>query len=308
MMATPCCPRYHRQVNAAVITGVLLIQVVFTSLDLAERHRTRDERPPIRAATVWFLLAVILVFFAIQIGLMALAPRIDVMMSTVQRWTPGSATRSDMPFWPIVLVSVLAFYIGSLFDYLVHRFFNHSNVFWWTHEYHHLPREVFVALPGLSVRPFSVFTAIPTAFGTICVSYGVIWLAGWPAWDLRPLGFVALANAFILTTSHSEWLRRWWWPHHLLRTLALTTPHEHLVHHAVDRPGNYGNIVSLWDRLFGTYRDPLDPDNQGRELGLTYDQDFLGTLTLGRLKLPASWRKRFQVDRYCRLDEPEDKP
>jgi hypothetical protein len=39
-------------------------------------------------------------------------------------------------------------------------------------------------------------------------------------------------------------------------------------------------------------------------LGLPYDQDFLGTLTLGRWKLPPALRRRFQIDRYCNLDAP----
>ena len=40
----------------------------------------------------------------------------------------------------------------------------------------------------------------------------------------------------------------------------------------------------------------------GHRLGLAYDQDFVGTVTLGRLKIPARWRRRFQLDRYVNIE------
>jgi hypothetical protein len=40
---------------------------------------------------------------------------------------------------------------------------------------------------------------------------------------------------------------------------------------------------------------------QDHPLGLPYDQDFVGTLTAGRVKLPAAVRRRFEVERFCNL-------
>ena len=76
------------------------------------------------------------------------------------------------------------------------------------------------------------------------------------------------------------------------RALQITTPQEHLLHHSTDRPGNYGNLSTLWDRLFGTYQDPRAPQNQDRPLGLPYDRDFLGSLTFGLARFPEAWRRR----------------
>ena len=84
--------------------------------------------------------------------------------------------------------------------------------------------------------------------------------------------------------------------------LALTTPQEHLLHHTIDVQGNYGNFTVLWDRVFRTYLDPTRSEHQNH-LGLAYDQDFVGTLTAGRVKLPTSLRRRFQVDRFCNLEK-----
>jgi sterol desaturase/sphingolipid hydroxylase (fatty acid hydroxylase superfamily) len=293
-------------VFAALFVG---IQALFIGLDLLDRQWTapgRYDGTPARVATIGFLLAVVLLFLAIQLLLMGLAPRPDAMMSSVRQefadWLGRPLADEPMSGSALLALTIVAFYLGGLADYLVHRFFNHSRTFWWTHEYHHLPTQVFLAMPGLISRPFSVFTAVPTALFTIAVAYGLIALMGWPIWTLEPLKLVALLNTFVLVTSHSAFLRRWTWPHHVLTALGITSPQAHLVHHSVDSPGNYGNIIILWDRVFGTWTDPMDPRYQDLPLGLGYDQDFLGTVTLGRLKLSEKQRQRWQVARYCNLE------
>ena len=65
--------------------------------------------------------------------------------------------------------------------------------------------------------------------------------------------------------------------------------------------GNYGNFTSCWDRVFGTYLDPETiPLSQYRP-GLDYDQDYLGTLTFGKLKFSARMRHYFQMQRFSLL-------
>lgn len=252
-----------------------------------------------------FLTAVSLVFAVIQVGLTWALPHANGILIWAEQllleWRGASAVE-PVGWGRLIVLGVVTLYFSGLLDYLVHRFFNHSPLFWWTHEYHHLPREVFVIVPGLLVRPFAAISTVAVTGGTIAFAHGVAWALGWPVYDLRGLIVFVAFNTLILLMSHSSFLRRWRWPHHCLRILFLTTPHEHLLHHAIDRPCNYGNVTTLWDRVFGTYQDPLAPENQEFELGLDYDQDFLGVLTLGRLKLPASWRRRFQLERYCRFE------
>ena len=88
--------------------------------------------------------------------------------------------------------------------------------------------------------------------------------------------------------------------------LALTTPQEHLLHHTVDLQGNYGNFTILWDRVFRTYLDPTLREHQDHRLGLPYDQDFVGTLTAGGVKLPGELRQRFEIARFCNLREERE--
>jgi sterol desaturase/sphingolipid hydroxylase (fatty acid hydroxylase superfamily) len=295
--------------EAFLLTAIGSIQVTFATLDLVERVQSkgaRHDHERVRPGTVAFLVSVTLAFVVIQGALMLLAPSAETLIAGV-RGLVGSATEGTLSPLAFVVITAVAFYGGGLADYLVHRFFNHSRPFWFTHEYHHLPKEVFVALPGLAVRPFSVFTVVPTAAVTVLLAQGTAALLGAPLGDLRPLEWVAVLNAFVLTTSHSSFLRAWMATRSgrvavgAMRGLGLTTPQEHLVHHAVDRVGNYGNMTTIWDRLFGTWTDPDLAENQDRPLGLAYDQDFLGTLTFGRWKFSPRIRERFQLHRYCRL-------
>jgi sterol desaturase/sphingolipid hydroxylase (fatty acid hydroxylase superfamily) len=48
---------------------------------------------------------------------------------------------------------------------------------------------------------------------------------------------------------------------------AIITPRAHALHHSVDpthHQGNYGAILAVWDRLFGTYVDPAAQQRPGQ--------------------------------------------
>jgi sterol desaturase/sphingolipid hydroxylase (fatty acid hydroxylase superfamily) len=289
------------------LTLLVAIPLTFSSLDVADwyfsRQRSDKERP--RMGTLWFLLGVLLVYAGIQYGSFALVPQPEMLVRHCReafgRWLRRPLDNGPMDGrWFVILVVVL-FYVSGLWDYLVHRFVSHSRRLWFTHEYHHLPSQVFVLAPGVAARPFALVSTFPVAVATVLSAYLLLVLAGLPLWDLAPLQVLVVLQLLVLTSSHSSCLRRWRWVHEALRYLAITTPHEHVLHHTCDLRGNYGNFTTLWDRLFGTYLDPTRPENQGHALGLAYDQDFLGTLTLGKIKLSDRLRRRFQVGRYCNL-------
>ncbi len=199
-------------------------------------------------------------------------------------------------------MSVVAFFVAGFWDYLVHRCLSHSRWLWFTHEYHHLPRQIFTAMPGILVRPFAAIPALLTVTATSITMYALLSVFGMPLWNLSPLLPVVGVIAIVLTASHSSCLRRWPIVHHVMKWLGLTTPHEHVLHHTHEMDGNFGNFTTVWDRLFGTYQQPFREEYRQRALGLAYDQDFLGTLTFGRWKLPTALRARFQIGRYCNVD------
>ena len=74
----------------------------------------------------------------------------------------------------------------------------------------------------------------------------------------------------------------------LLRTL-LVTPDFHRVHHSVIRRetnSNYGFNLSIWDKLFGTYRPQPEKGHLGMTIGLSSYQSEAPTGLIWSLKFP----------------------
>jgi sterol desaturase/sphingolipid hydroxylase (fatty acid hydroxylase superfamily) len=271
-------------------------QAVVVLMDL----RRGTDRPSSWASR-GFLLGVLIVYFAIQGGLGRLAPGPQqVVDAVVVRLAPGAA-RGEPAGWALALAFVAGLYVGGLVDYLVHRFLSHSRALFFTHEYHHLPSEVMLLMPGLAARPFAVVATLPVTIATAAAAYGTLWALGQPVATATPMKLLLLTHVMLLVTSHSSALREIAWMHSALKPFGLTTAREHLLHHTTDLRGNYANLTTVWDRVFGTYLDPDLPGHQGHRVGLAYDQDWLGAVTLGLVKLPASVRARFDVGRWCNL-------
>ena len=285
------------------------LQVLLLLLDLTDRyfdrrHRSMDDH--LHWRTLSLLLIVTFVFSTIQYLGLTLIPKADELLAATRQYAGGifkSRPQAQiLAGWPFLAVSVASYYIAGLWDYLIHRFVSHCRPFWFTHEYHHLPNQVFIAMPGILARPFAAFPGFLTALATSISVYGVFYLLGCPFWDITPVVIpVLFAIGMVLTASHSCFLRRWRVLHHAAKWFGLTTPHEHLLHHTVEMNANFGNFTTIWDRLFGTYADPMKQQTLPLSFGLPYDQDFAGTLTLGYVKLPAIIRESCQVARYCNI-------
>lgn len=284
-------------------------QLALIALDLRERvlsRRRGSDANRLRPRTVLFLAATIVVYGVLQFGGLALVPSAEELVvasqNLVQRLLATGAESLVLSGFAVVLTGVAGFYFAGLCDYLFHRHVSHSRLMWFTHENHHLPTDVSTYMPGLCVRPFAVVSIFPTTAATLFSIQLVLGISGYAAWDLMPvLYIVVLVQSVILGGSHSAFLRRHWWVHKLLKPLGITTPQEHWLHHTSDLQCNYANMTTLWDRLFGTYVDPEEIAARAHRAGLPYDQDFLGTITLGKLKLSRGLRDAFQVGEFCHL-------
>lgn len=249
------------------------------------------------------------VYFLVQLLLSALMPGLPRLIYFTEAFagiTPEGGASAVSPGWlPLLFVAAAAYLATTLFDYLVHRFLLHRFL-WRLHENHHLPTVVSNLMPGIAARPF---VAIPNFIINLGSALLVLWLlrlSGHPQlMAALPTVVPALIGwfAFVACASHSSFLRRFEFVDRLFRALLIVSPREHLLHHAAELKGNYGNFTALWDRLFGTYIDPQSRPQPA--LGLNYDQDFLGAISAGRLKLSRSMRRRYQVDRVCRINQEE---
>ena len=147
-------------------------------------------------------------------------------------------------FWTSLPGWVLALVFYDFCYYWLHRMGHESAVLWAAHAVHHQSQD------------YNLSTALrQTSSGALLgwVFYVPMALAGVP-----PLvfGVVALIDLLYQFWVHTEqvgklgWFDRWF-----------CSPSNHRVHHAVNDAyldKNYGGILILWDRLFGTFKDEDD--------------------------------------------------
>ena len=144
-------------------------------------------------------------------------------------------------FWTSLPGWLLALVFYDFCYYWLHRMGHESAVLWAAHAVHHQSQD------------YNLSTALrQTSSGALLgwVFYGPMALAGVP-----PLvfGVVALIDLLYQFWVHTEqvgrlgWFDRWF-----------CSPSNHRVHHAVNDAyldKNYGGILILWDRMFGTFKD-----------------------------------------------------
>jgi sterol desaturase/sphingolipid hydroxylase (fatty acid hydroxylase superfamily) len=289
---------------AMFVTLLVVIQSMFFVADgwIAYMESTRSRSQRVRLSI--FVLVMALLYFALQLALSAAVPDFHRLVTALASLAgvaqdPGAVTPRPAA---MILLFATGLLTGTLFDYLVHRFVLHGALFV-LHENHHLPTIVSNLMPGIAARPFVAIPNFLINAASALVLLIVVRLAGRAdlvgAFEALALP-LALVFAFIACASHSSFLRRFDCVDTIFRSLAVVTPREHLVHHAAEIAGNYGNFTMVWDRLFGTY---VPPPATAPALGLPYDQDFLGSLTAGLLKLPARAREYFAVDAVCRIGQ-----
>jgi len=156
--------------------------------------------------------------------------------------------------WPLLAQVVLALLVAEAASYAIHRFLHESRL-WPLHAVHHCsPRMYFL----LAVRkhPLQAF-----------VSYGgrlsVLWLLGVPSGVLAILLAVTAAHSFV---QHANVRMR---TGGLGRVFA--TPELHRLHHSrreEELGSNYGDVLIVWDALFGTRRVPEAGAARSLEVGL----------------------------------------
>jgi sterol desaturase/sphingolipid hydroxylase (fatty acid hydroxylase superfamily) len=136
-------------------------------------------------------------------------------------------------------VWVLLFFADDVSYYWFHRVSHESRVFWASHVVHH------------SSEHYNLSTALRQTW--VPMTYFPFWLwmplVGFPVW------MVLLAQSWSLIYQfwiHTERVRRLPRPFEWI----LNTPSHHRVHHGsndVYLDKNYGGILIVWDRLFGTF-------------------------------------------------------
>jgi len=147
-------------------------------------------------------------------------------------------------FWMSVPGWLLALVFYDFCYYWLHRMGHESAVLWAAHAVHHQSQD------------YNLSTALrQTSSGALLgwVFYVPMALAGVPPLVFAVVGLIDLLYQFWVHTEQVGrlgWFDRWF-----------CSPSNHRVHHAVNDPyldKNYGGILIMWDRMFGTFKDEDD--------------------------------------------------
>lgn len=142
---------------------------------------------------------------------------------------------------PGVWTWIALFLATDLVWYWYHRLAHEINAFWAVHVVHHQSEDFNYTV---SAR-ITVFQALVRS-----LFWSVLPLIGFPAYMITSLLLVHGLYPFFI---HTQVLGRWGW-----FEKWLVTPTHHGIHHAsnpeyLDR--NYGDVLIIWDKLFGTFAE-----------------------------------------------------
>lgn len=172
----------------------------------------------------------------------------------------GLFNQLDWPLWLETLLAVLMFDLAIWAQHLVtHK----VPLFWRFHRVHHADRD-FDVTTALRFHPVEIAASAG-------LKVGLVYLLGPSA--LAVLLFEVLLNATAMFNHANLALPG---PVDRVVRRVLVTPDMHRVHHSTDREehdSNYGFALSVWDRLFGTYRPEPKAGHTGMTVGLEWQDD-----------------------------------
>ncbi|TNF69945.1 MAG: sterol desaturase family protein [Gammaproteobacteria bacterium] len=159
------------------------------------------------------------------------------------------------PFYLSVILSIIFL---DFVIYLQHVIFHALPILWRFHRVHHIDQDIDVTT-GLRFHPGEIILSL-------LIKFAAIIFIGAPA--VSVLLFEVILNATSMFNHSNIHLNRLF--DKLLRSF-IVTPDMHRIHHSVitkETNSNYGFNLSIWDRLFGTYRKQPKKGHQQMQIGL----------------------------------------
>ncbi len=200
-----------------------------------------------------------------------------VAYAALWRWSPLEVG-TGWPAW------IALFFLEDLAYYVFHRVHHESRFFWASHVVHH------------SSQHYNLSTALRQTWTpmTGIAFWAPLALLGFHPWMVLTEMSVSLLYQFWIHTEAIDRLPR-------PIELVMNTPSHHRVHHAsnpqyLDR--NYGGILIVWDRLFGTFEPEVERPVYGLTTNIaTYNPAriaFHEFAAIARdVRAATSWRDRF---------------
>lgn len=212
--------------------GVLLLMLLWEQLRPLHADARRWPRRRVN------LLIVLVDTVVLRLGLPLLAAGAAVIAN---ERSLGLLNAVDWPWWLELSLALLVF---DLVIYWQHRLFHRIQPLWRLHAMHHSDL-IMDSTTGLRFHPLEIVLSMLIKVAVVLVM-GAPWLA--------VVVFEIVLNATALFNHGNVALPGW-----LERPLRLVfvTPEMHRVHHSVHADEHHSNFsfnLSVWDRLFGSYR------------------------------------------------------
>lgn len=184
---------------------------------------------------IFFTLTTIIVNFALAFLLLGTSDWVIANDFGLLQWLP------EIPLWAYVLIGLLL--LDLIGAYAAHWAEHRIKSLWMFHIIHHTDTNVDTTSANRHHPGESVIRFVFTLFGVFIVG--------------APIGIVMLYQAISVVLSqfnHANIAL----PKSVDRVLSwvIVSPDMHKIHHHYIMPytdTNYGNIFSIWDRLFGTF-------------------------------------------------------
>ena len=216
-------------IGAPIVLAMILLEVLFSSIYNKNLYRKNDT-----LCTIGLLSGNILMVFALK-GL-TLALHFYLFQFKILN------LQEFMPVW---MIWIATFILIDLVFYIYHRISHRVNFLWAIHMSHHSSEEMNFAVSfrqawfgPISKIPFFMILPLIGFDPTIIAVAGVI----------STLWGIVGHTQIVGKLGPLEWI--------------FNTPSHHRVHHGsnsqyIDK--NYGNLLIIWDRMFGTFESEEEP-------------------------------------------------
>lgn len=175
----------------------------------------------------------------------AVAAVTPLLQTGIYAWVQPRLHLLPAARWASPLGWVLAVICYDFCDYWLHRVSHESALFWAAHAVHHQSEHFNLST---ALRQESFYSVMGFPF------FLPLAVLGFSSEQFITAGMVVLLYQFWIHTEHIGrlgWLDR-----------VFSTPSNHRVHHAVN-PGyldrNYGAVLVVWDRMFGSFAEETEP-------------------------------------------------
>lgn len=239
-------PAVSELLRPAIFVALLLL---LGAWERARPLRLSDPQRPLRWLANFGLVAVgTALMTVLQLGLLAVAV-------WAEREGFGLFNRVEAPLWAEV---TLAWLLLDLAIYAQHRAFHEVRWLWPLHRVHHSDVE-FDVTTGLRFHPAELLASQLFKIALIAL-LGAPWIAVL-LFETGLSSFALFTHSNLRLNPRLERALRW----------LFVTPDMHRIHHSTHRDehdSNYGNLLSLWDRLLRSYTPAARENQREMRIGL----------------------------------------